>query len=245
MAIAANPSGKSFRSLRTRIVVGLVASVWLVLGLYSVLTIVYRQDQLESALQDRSQRLVTLMAGALARPMYDFNSLAVESAVNALATDHDIVSVSVLDSQKVEIAAAGAPRVESGKALTVTQQIIYRDHQRSLDVGEVTLTLSRTSLEAELRVLIINSLAVNALLALVLVVVIMLIFRSLARPFRDILLSMDKLRQGNVQIELSGLDRQDEIGHLSEAVLKFREALVSQRLAEDETQALLAEKMRF
>ena len=66
MAIAANPSGKSFRSLRTRIVVGLVASVWLVLGLYSVLTIVYRQDQLESALQDRSQRLVTLMAGALA-----------------------------------------------------------------------------------------------------------------------------------------------------------------------------------
>jgi PAS domain S-box-containing protein len=233
---------KRFRSLRYRIVVGLVVSVWIVLGIYGGVTISYRQQQLEDSLQDRTQRLATLIAGSLARPMYDFNELAIQSAVSSMASDTDIVSVSVIDSEGVEIASAGAPRIGPDQVSSATRRIVYRDHLRTVDLGRVSIALSREPITAQLRVLIINSLIINALMALVLGLVIYLIFRSLARPFRDILESMDKLQHGDVQITLSGLKRDDEIGRMSEAVMRFRDAILSRRLAEDETQALLAEK---
>ena len=81
--------------------------------------------------------------------------------------------------------------------------------------------------------MIINSLLINGLLALVLAAGIYLMFRTVARPFRDILSSLDKLERGDTAISLSGLGRTDEIGRMSESVLRFRDAIVDRRLAED------------
>ncbi len=231
-----------YRSLRYRIVVGVVAAVWLVFGLYAWLTISYRQAQLELSLQERVDRLTTLVAGALVRPMYDLNTVAVESTVSTVGADSDTVAVSVVDSDGVETAAAGAPRYDAATVASAVRRIVYRDHERTIELGRVTVALSRAPLEAELRALMINSAIVIVLLGLVLSAAIYLIFRSLAAPFRDILVSMEKLEHGETHITLSGLDREDEIGRISESVLRFRDAVVSRRLAEDETRALLAEK---
>ena len=231
-----------WQSLRYRIVIGLVLAVWVVFGLYSAIAISYRQAELESALNDRAERLATLIAGALARPMYDFNTVAVESTVAALAADLDVVSVSVVDGEGVEIAEAGAPRVDPASAISVTRRITYRDNIRALELGRVSIAVSRASMIEQVRGMIINSLLINGLLALVLAAGIYLMFRTVARPFRDILSSLDKLERGDTAISLSGLGRTDEIGRMSESVLRFRDAIVDRRLAEDETRALLAEK---
>lgn len=233
---------KRFYSLRFRIVIGLVISVWIVLGIYAGLSISYRQQQLEASLQDRTQRLATLIAGSLARPMYDFNEVAIQSAVSSLGSDSDIVSVSVIDTEGVEIASAGAPQFNIEQVSSASRRIVYRDHLRTVDLGRINISLTRAPMAAELRLMVINTLAINGLLALVLAFVIFLIFRGLAKPFRDILDSMDKLERGELQISLSGLQRDDEIGRMSEAVMRFRDAILSRRLAEDETRALLAEK---
>ena len=60
-------------------------------------------------------RLATLVAGALVRPMYDLNSVAIDSIVSTVGADIDTLAVSVIDSDGVEVAAAGAPRYESAK----------------------------------------------------------------------------------------------------------------------------------
>lgn len=231
-----------FGSLRFRILAALIVAVWLVFGVYAALTISYRQDRLAASLQDRTERLSTLMAESLARPLYDFNMLAVESAVNAVGADPDILSVSVSDLDGIEIAAAGAPRFDPAEAIVVTRRIIYRDHLRTVDVGRISLAYSRAALDAELRVLILNSVLVAILLGLVLGLAIYLIFNRIGRPVNDILGALDKLERGDTQIHLSGLEREDEIGRMSMAVLRFRDAIVSRRFAEDETRALLAEK---
>jgi two-component system, sensor histidine kinase and response regulator len=233
---------KRFHSLRTRIVAGLVVSVWIVLGLYAAVTISYRQQQLEDSLQDRAQRLATLIAGTLAQPMYDFNQLAIDSAVASLASDTDVVSVRVVDSDRDAVAGAGLELVSPEQTVSASRRIVHQDERRTLDLGRVSVALSRAPMAAELRLLIINSLIINALLACVLALVIYLIFRGLRQPFEDILLAMDRLERGDMQPTLSGLGREDEIGRISAAVLRFRDAIVSQHLAEDETRVLLAEK---
>jgi PAS domain S-box-containing protein len=231
-----------FRSLRFRIVLGLIASVLLVFSLYAWITLSHRQSGLEAALQERVDRLATLLAGALVRPMYDLNTVAVESTVSAAAADSDMVAVIVVDPEGVETVSAGAPRFDQEAVVSATRRIVYRDALRNVDLGRVTVVLSRTPVERELRALVINSLGVNILLAAVLAFVIYLIFRSLARPFGDILEAMDLLERGDTRFTLSGLGRNDEIGRLSAAVLRFRDAIVSRRIAEEETHALLAEK---
>ena len=236
--IAPHPVG----SLRFRILAALVIAVWVVIGIYAALSISYRQDDLTASLQQRTERLTTLMAESLARPLYDFNDLAIASAVNAVGADPDVVSVSVTDLEGIEVAAAGAPRFDSAEVFTATRRIVYRDHQRAVELGRITLAHSRAALKNELRALIINSAILTVLLGLVLGLVIYLVFRHISRPFNDVLTALDSLENGNTQIRLSGLQREDEIGRLSASVLRFRDAIVSRRLAEEETRALLAEK---
>ncbi|MFA7291579.1 MAG: ATP-binding protein [Rhodocyclaceae bacterium] len=231
-----------FGSLRFRMLAALILAVWVVFGLYAALTISYRQERLTASLLDRTERLATLMAESLARPMYDFNGLAVLSTVNAIGADPDLVSVSVSDLEGIEIAAAGAPRFDPAEVFTATRRIVYRDHQRSVDVGRLTLAHSRAPLAVEYRVLVINSILVTGLLGLVLGLVIFLIFRRIGRPLNDILHALDQLEHGETQVALSGVDREDEIGRISLAVMRFRDAIVSRRFAEDETRALLAEQ---
>jgi len=230
------------RSLRFRIFAGLVLAVWLVISLYAWALISHRHKQLEESLQERVNRIATLISGALVRPMYDLNALAVESTVAAVGADTDTVSVSVVDHEGIEIAAAGAPRYDAATVATASRRVVFRDNERVIELGRVTLALSRAPLDKELHTLVFNSLIVSALLAMALALAIFLMFRRLSRPFRDILSAMDRLERGETNIALSGLRREDEIGRISEAILRFRDAIVSRRIAEDETRALLAEK---
>ena len=118
-----------YRSLRYRLLVAVVAAVWLVFGLYAWATISYRQIQLEASLQERVDRLATLVAGALVRPMYDLNTVAIDSIVSTVGADIDTLAVSVIDSDGVEVAAAGAPRYELAKGASAVRRVVYRDHE--------------------------------------------------------------------------------------------------------------------
>ncbi|MBI2307662.1 MAG: response regulator [Rhodocyclales bacterium] len=229
-------------SLRLRILVALIASVWLVFGIYAALTIAYRQDQAETALRDRAERLATLMAESLAWSMRDLNQVAVVSTVKAIGADSDVRYVSVSDVDGIEVAASGSPRYHPADVIAVSRRIVHRDGLRAIDVGRIEIVHSREALLAERRLLIINTLVVNGLLAAVLGFVIFLLFLHIGRHFSSIMTALDQLERGDTNIRLTGLERTDEIGRLSLALHRFRDAIVNRRLAEDETRALLAEK---
>ncbi len=229
-------------SLRLRILVSLIVSVWLVFGLYAAVTIAYRQGQAETALRDRAERLAALMAESLARPMWDFNQVAVSSTVKAIGADRDVVRVSVTDLEGTEVAAFGDPRYDNRDVLVTMRRIAHHEGERSTDVGRIEIVHSRTSLADERRLLIINTLVVNGLLAAVLGLVIFLVFLRIGRDFRGILQALDDLERGETHIHLPEAGRSDEIGRLSLALHRFRDAIVNRRQAEEETRALLAEK---
>jgi len=232
----------TWKSLRFRVLAGLISAVWLVLCIYSVLTIAYRQLQLEGDLRGRADRVAILMAESLARPMFDFNQVAVDSAIRAVGADSSILSVRVVDNEGVEIAAAGMPQFAPEQAVLASHRIVFRDVDRAVELGRIEIAHSREPLLRERNVLLINTLIINGLLALVLMVSIWLIFRRIGQPFNDVQNALEQLARGETSIRLSGLDRDDEIGRMSHAVYRFRDAVVNRRLAEDETRALLAEK---
>jgi PAS domain S-box-containing protein len=69
-----------------------------------------------------------------------------------------------------------------------------------------------------------------------------LVGRKVARPFEDIRQGLEKLARGQTDIELSGLDREDQIGSLSAAVRSFRDTITLLREAQGQREALLREK---
>ncbi|HEX5801888.1 MAG TPA: ATP-binding protein, partial [Azospira sp.] len=211
-------------------------------GLYAALTIAYRHEQSALNLRDRTERLASQMAESLALPMREGNALAVSTAVAAIGADPDVVHVSVADLDGVVVASIGSARYEPAAAFVASRRIVHRDGTKQTDVGRIEIVHSRAALLAERQLLIVNALAVNGLLALVLGLVVFLVFLRAGRHFRNILQALDQLERGDTNIRLSGLARRDEIGRLSLALHRFRDAIVNRRLAEDETKALLAEK---
>jgi len=231
-----------FTSLRTRILMALIGAVWIVFGIYAAVTIAYRQEQAELALREHTDELALLVAESLAQPLSDHNEVAVRSAVQALGAEGDFIYISVSDPEGVQIASTGMVRYDPSLALDVSQPIVYHEGGLEKVVGRIELVHSRAELIADRRLLIINTLVVNGLLALVLGLVIFFVFLRIGRHFNSIMQALDQLERGDTDIRLSGLSRDDEIGRLSFALHRFRDAIVNRRLAEDETRALLAEK---
>lgn len=229
------------QSFRLRFVLLALGAVWLVFTLYSLAEFFYRQHQREAELAERAERFAVLMADSLARPLFDFNTVAVVSAVHALGAERDVVNVRVLDAEGSVVARAGSDGALGEEPLRASQMILYRDHLRTLPVGRVEIALSRQRLHSESRSMILQGLVLNGVLTLAMLLGIYLAFRTVERPFRDILGALEKLSRDDMDITLSGLGRPDEFGSMSEAVRLFRDALVRQRQAETSTRALLAE----
>ena len=66
-----------------------------------------------------------------------------------------------------------------------------------------------------------------------------LLGRLLARPVERLTGVMGELAEGNAAIAVPDTDRGDEIGHMSRAVLVFRDAAVTKKIADDEQQRVV------
>jgi len=228
-------------SLRAKVLTWLVLAIWLVTSLYSGIDYMITHDALESALQRRAERLAVLTAEALARPLYDFNQTGIESTAKAMAAYPEVMLVSVQDFDGRVVADFRSPKVVA-EGFVVKREVFFRQGSQMIPVGRIELGLTRAELESERSEALRRTITFNALLAVVLVCVVLIIFRTFGRPLADIRDSLFRLADGNTDIQLSGLKRIDEIGRLSVAVRSFRNAIERQRQAERAKENLISEK---
>ncbi len=228
-------------SLRVRFVVLAIGSVWLVFSVYSILHIRISQQQQEAALAEQAEKLALLMADSLARPLFDFNTVAVTSAVRALAGLPDVAVVRVLDAEGAVIARSGDEGRPADATVRASRMIVYSDSARTLPVGRIELALSRDRLKAYLINSLLEGLLLNGILTAALIFGIYVAFRNASLPFESALRAVEKLTRDDLAIDVLGADRSDELGQLARAVLRFRDALLRQREAEAASRHLLAE----
>ena len=241
--LAGSPLGRLRDTWRRDILLRLAVSIFLAVALstaaYTTYALHTLKAQAELRLQERSDRLATVLAQALARPLFDINNAAITSVVDAIRGTPEVLMLRVsAPAGGAELAGFSASRIDPGKAIAVHRDITFVDGSRSYRVGVLDIAYSRQEVERDLRRQLTQALVVNLLLALTIVASIFLVGRKAARPFADIQKSLEKLTQGRTDIQLSGIGRADQVGRLSGAVRSFRDTLTRLRDAESELREL-------
>ncbi|PHV06007.1 hybrid sensor histidine kinase/response regulator [Janthinobacterium sp. BJB412] len=215
-----------------RLAVGIFLAVALSTAVYTTYVMQALRSEAEQQLRERAERLAAVLSQALARPLFDINSAAVASVVDASGATPEVLTLRVLAPGGAELASYVAPLGAPETALRLRREIRFSDARQSYPVGAIELAFSRRQIDAELRRQIVGTVLANLLLALAIVLSIILVGRKAMRPFGDIQRALERLSQGHTDIELSGIGRQDQIGRLSGAVRSFRDTLTRLRHAE-------------
>jgi PAS domain S-box-containing protein len=224
-----------------RLGAGIVLAVVLSTGVYTTYVMHTLQIEADQHLHERVERQASVLSHALARPLFDINSAAVASVVDALGATPEVIMLRVLAPNGAVLAALGAKGDEIG-AIRVNRTIAYHDGNRDYHVGSIELAFSRRQVDDDLRRQIMHTVMANFVLSLAIVGCVLLVGRRMTQPFADIQEALEKLARGETDIHLSGIGRRDQIGRLSSAVRSFRDTLNRLRRAEQVTNGLLRDK---
>jgi PAS domain S-box-containing protein len=226
------------RDILLRLGFGIFLAVALSTAVYTTYVMKTLRTEAEQNLRERAERLADVLSQALARPLFDINSAAVSSVVDASGATPEVLVLRVLAPNGAELASYVSPLREPVAAIRVHRDINFTDVRRSYPVGSIDLAFSRQQMDQDLRRQIYNTVAANLLLALGIVLSIFVVGRRAARPFADIQDGLEKLTRGETDIKLSGIGREDQVGRLSDAVLRFRDTMTRLRDAEQELREL-------
>ena len=224
-----------------RLGAGIVLAVALSTTAYTTWVMHSLHREASARLGERVERQANVVSHALARPLFDINSAAVSSVVDALGGTPEVIMLRVLAPNGMVLASLGSGADEEG-AERIQQKVVYHDGNREYLVGSIDLAISRRQIDADLRRQIIQTVLGNLILTLTITLCVLLIGRRMTQPFADIQEALEKLARGETDIHLSGIGRRDQIGRLSSAVRSFRDTLNRLRRAEQVTNGLLREK---
>lgn len=231
------------RYLLARMFAGLMLSVIVATSAYALYAYASEHRAREAALRNRIELLASTMAETLAVPMFDFNTVAVASAVRAVRQDADIIQLRVSDTDGKTLAEWEKPGQKLEGLIVHRQAITYSNgRKQNVPVGTLQILYSNASVEAALRDSLRNILISDGLLALFIIITSFAILTQVTMPLNDIVRALGKLAEDDTDVQLSGLNRLDEIGRMSKAVRSFQNAIERRREAEHKVQGLLDEK---
>ncbi len=212
--------------VRLRLYGGVLCAVVLVTSLYTAYNVRALRVEAQARAVVRADEIVQVLSHAIARPLFDINSVAVASVVTALGASPDVAYIAVLGPDGGVIAESRQALPSHAATLVQTAvPVRYVDGDKTYSVGLVDLTLRSSTQDGELSARIREVVVANLLLALAIVGLLLLLERRMARPFADIETSLNKLAAGDTAIELSGLERTDQLGQMSAAVRRFQQTL--------------------
>lgn len=209
-------------SLRTRLVVLIVAVMAGASALASVFDVRETTANLQVQLTEQAQRTVSLQAKALATPVWNLDADEVRSQLHALVEAEDFAIATVTDETGAVFASATAGPVGAAvpsNTMELSEQIY---DQRGHLIGRLSVAVVNDRIVAQrdrvIRVQIREFLAVAIAVALVIAAAV----TSLVRPMLRITNAMARLRAGEVDIDVPATDRRDEIGKMARALEVFK-----------------------
>ena len=169
------------RNILLRLGLGIFVSVAVSTAIYTTYVMQTLKSEAEQNIRERAERLAAVLSQALARPLFDINSAAVSSVVDASGATPEVLVLRVLAPNGAELASYVSPLHEPVAAIKVHRDISFTDARRSYAVGSIDLAFSRQQIDQDLRRQIYNTVAANLLLALGIVLSIFVVGRRAAR----------------------------------------------------------------
>ncbi len=227
-------------SLRTQVLATVLAIVFSVLVLVEGYRLWSVRGEETAILRERADRIATVQAAAMARPMFDYDHRVVQVLVEAIGADPDVIGVRVEDEIGAVVASFGV--VPPDRVVLVETRPIAMEHRgRTEHLGTLTVAYAKDALDRSVnRQVILGTAGLAGLLA-ALSAAILLTFRRIAKPLGEITTSLLGVSAGRRNLTIPGLDRDDEIGDMARATEAFlRQSIAIERLEADKAAAAAA-----
>ena len=220
----------------------ILLAVTLASGVNTVVSVQSLRIDADLELNDRVENMANVLSKALARPLFDLNSIAIASVGDAMGVDTQVVKVRVIGPDGAVLVDAGLPAPEAVRTVSVKRDIHYTAQGKSYLVGHLEVALSGESIDRKFRLQALHAVTSGLILILTITLALYWVGKKLTRPFDDIQVALDRLTHGETDVKLSGIGRADQIGRLSVAVGRFRTTLHELRVAKTQSALLLDEK---
>ena len=217
-----------------------------ILGSYGVIEARRARELGVAALRERARLLAAVHADALAAAMWDFNNAQVEALLTAFTLDPDFVAATVTEVDGTLVARRRVGERTAPDAVSASRAIRYSAGGRIRPLGQLELSLGTDRLERELAGAGLRRVGVLAMLGGSVFAVILLSFRRVSVPLRQIAAAVARLSRGELGLVLPGLGRGDEIGGIVRALEAFRvQSLEVDRLRRLQERASLEDRLRI
>ena len=175
------------------------------------------------ALQTRAKLLADLHATALAGPLWNFERDMMGSVMAGLNDAQDVVAARVTHPNGEMIMGVGSfPESDEGLVLA-RREILWTNGGEVRLIGYFDVALSASQVNATLNQAILTTLAIIALLIIVVLSAIYAAVRNITQPLDVLNRSMHLLAAGQRDVDIPYLGRDDEIGRVAAAVKVFRD----------------------
>ncbi len=239
-------AGARRTSLSVRVLAVILATIAAIVTLGTGIGIWKAHGRAEAELIRRVDTLAAIQGMALSRPLYDFNDTQVAAVIDAFRGDESFLAATVTDSDGKPVASVGEVAADERNPIAVSHKVIYQDNDTPVEVGTLSVTFSRRSLDAVIRTQLVEGTLSLVLLLAAVTGAVMLAFRRISRPLAAITQDIRHLADGDTDVRIADAGRDDEIGDIARALTVFRDHMLANRQhAEEEQRAQAANAARL
>ncbi|WP_372394198.1 HAMP domain-containing methyl-accepting chemotaxis protein [Azospirillum sp. HJ39] len=230
------------RSLTAHVIVPIAALLFAIALCAAAATMWTTMTAARAALEERAQMTATALAGGAGEALWNMDSSAATALLAALAADPDYVGSAIRDTGGKAFATDGLIGGSgSDGVVTRTHPIRRSENGKVTTIGEIELRLNTRRIERQ-TVTSALSIAAGALAALLAVCgTLLIIVRGATRPISRMTDVMRALADGQTDIAVPEIRREDEVGHMAATLAVFRANALEKRRLEEEQVRMRAE----
>jgi methyl-accepting chemotaxis protein len=199
--------------------------------------------QREALVETRGQLLASIQAHALGAPAWNLDQDQIDAILASMAADPDFLAARFVDPKGKEVARHGHADHDVSGQMVLNAPITYQDKP----LGTLTLELSRAALQAQSRHDALAAIGTDVGVLLAVLGALYFSLRMIFRPLNGMKTCMSQLVSGELEAEIPGLGRLDEVGEMANALEVFRAQAEENRklaLEQAEHQLQLAEEKK-
>ncbi|TCL00383.1 methyl-accepting chemotaxis protein [Shimia isoporae] len=231
------------KSIMGRLLLPIIACIAISNAAYTTFWVNKQSSTLVDAFENELQLAQTFVAPPIAAAVWDFNSDAANGAIQGITQMDDALFAQVIVDGDIfaEVAAEGAENenwaegiaqileLEDASARLGIGSVDYIKfpivHSDGSTVAQMVLGFNNGTIDAVVQNLYVQSIITGLLIVLIVGAIVYFSAASVTKPLARIVERIAALREGDLDSEVPGADRHDELGRLSGAVSEFVETM--------------------
>lgn len=175
-----------------------------------------------AALNRNTILLASIAARGVSTSVWNMDTTQALASLAALSDHPDYVGSAIYDSEGRLFAQHGALSTPTGEMIVHSVPIFQNEMDTNTDIGRLVLRMSTARMDARIAQQTMQTLLVGLAALVAACGLVIIIVHGTTRPIVEMTQATEALAQGEVNVKIGALGRQDEIGDMARALLILR-----------------------